>query len=94
MVESLDDVVVMRCPNNVTHRVERKKILTPQMMVDNAGTRGRQKCEDASAPPVWKGPGGVGRMPIEEVGYGRPFRWEMARMVAGEEFFMDYSEQC
>lgn len=23
-------------------------------------------------------------MPVAEVGYGRPFRWEMARMLAGK----------
>jgi len=56
-------------------------------------TYSKNRCENScSAPPTWK-TGTATNLPVEEVGYGRPFRWEMARMVAGEDHFIDPFKQ-
>lgn len=83
MVEDLGNEVVMRCAGNITQKVAKRPIKTPQEMV-SGGLYKRQRCDTScSATPSWKRGDSVNNMPIEEVGYGRPFRWEMARMVAG-----------
>ena len=77
--------VTMRCPGNVTQVVSKKQIMTPQQMVA-ANMRRRQRCGMCSAPPAFKTPDGTTNMLAPEVGYGRPFRWETARMLAGERY--------
>jgi hypothetical protein len=47
----------------------------------------RQTCEShCDAPPEFFYENT--KMPVPEVGYGRPFRWEMARMIAGDLRFL------
>lgn len=87
MVEDNSTTVVMRCPGGSTQIVPKSQIKTPFEMVNENMLR-RQRCASScSAPPAFKAPDGTTNMPIPEVGYGRPFRWEMARMLAGEYIF-------
>lgn len=83
-VEETNAEVVMRCPGNTTVRLPRRAIKTPMEMFQSGMAR-RQRCSDqCDAPPSFRGPNGAQSMPVPEVGYGSPFRWEMARMIAGE----------
>ena len=87
------DLVHMRCPNNVTLDIPKQQIKTPMQMVQD-GMSKRQICKShCSVPPKFKVRSannqtgyqtGYQDMPVPEVGYGRPFRWEMARMIAGD----------
>jgi hypothetical protein len=60
----------------------RRPIKSPHQMVAE-NLRSRQHCGQCSAAPSFHAPDGS-EMPVPEVGYGRPFRWEMARVLAGE----------
>ena len=84
-VSESNTTVHMRCPGNLTLVVPKRMTKTPTEMVDD-GMYKRQHCAThCDAPPKFVG--GDGRdMPVAEVGYGRPFRWEMARMLAGETY--------
>ena len=75
--------VQMRCPGNLKLVVPKRLTKTPAEMV-RSGMYKRQRCSaDCDEPPKFVG--GDGRdMPVAEVGYGRPFRWEMARVLAGK----------
>ena len=96
-IDDLPSAYVMRCKHvdqgrtNVTW--PKKSIKTPYEMVAN-GMRRRQKCNQCSAPPKFvtqrkETDGDRRQMPAPEVGYGRPFQWETARMLAGDlRFFL------
>jgi hypothetical protein len=85
---------VMRCKNVNSGQQDiqwlKKPIKTPYLMV-NQSMRRRQKCNQCSPPPrfVYQHNTSVKSMPAPEVGYGRPFKWETARMLAGDlRFFL------
>jgi hypothetical protein len=86
---------IMRCRNvnNGQQNISwpKKNIKIPYLMV-NQSMRRRQKCSQCSPPPafVYANVQGTAKpMPAAEVGYGRPFKWETARMLAGDlRFFL------
>ena len=83
---------IMRCKTHYAGTVNitwpKKGIKTPQQMVLD-GMRRRQKCNQCSTPPRFVKPDSQTAMPAPEVGYGRPFQWETARMLAGDlRFFL------
>lgn len=82
-VSETDTEVQMRCTGNITKILTKRAIKAPEEMIQD-GMYKRQQCKShCDAPPDFKGPDGTTNMPVPEVGYGRPFRWEMARMIAG-----------
>lgn len=84
---AVDDLGNMKCPGNVAYTSNKRSIKTPSEMVAS-GLRKRQLCSQCSAPPQFVAPDGTTPMPTAEVGYGRPFRWEMARKIAGDLRFL------
>jgi hypothetical protein len=82
---------VMRCSSSPTtdREAKKKKIRTPFEMHESAMKK-RQLCSQCSAPPefVLDDDDDTKKMPVPEVGYGRPFKWETARMLAGDLRFL------
>jgi hypothetical protein len=88
-VNETDTSLTLQCEgssNNITRTLMKRTIKTPhQMIKDNMYKR--QTCEShCDAPPEFFYENT--KMPVPEVGYGRPFRWEMARMIAGDLRFL------
>lgn len=100
-VAETDAYVDMVCdPGATKKQLAKKPIMTPLEMVQQ-NMHKRQRCADqCTAPPphvVVQGAaasssgaaaGTVHALPVAEVGYGRPFRWEAARVIAGDLRFL------
>lgn len=88
-IDDLPDANIMRCLNDpaVNVSASKQRIRTPYEMHDSAMRR-RQLCAQCSAPPDFVLDDNATKMPAPEVGYGRPFRWETARVLAGDLRFL------
>jgi hypothetical protein len=85
------DANIMRCKhvdNGQTNITWPKRVIKSPEQMYNESMRKRQQCRKCSPPPKFVLQNGQS-MPAPEVGYGRPFRWETARLLAGDlRFFL------
>ena len=101
MAETASYVDMMCHRNGISkqERLTKRAILTPLEMVQRNMYKRQQCADQCTAPPqhvVVQGAsssmpspaGTIHPMPVAEVGYGRPFQWEAARVIAGDLRFL------